>query len=139
LNKQPAVLLQTSRTLCYAVTACWRMDFSRDGLQRACGGTQAPLLFWPLLAPGSVWPASPHKARPVLDPTATLVHPCRHALRRRSSLPSAEHRGRALACSISLSRRTSARRSPSPVFRAGKRSEEHTSELQSRENLVCRL
>src|SRR5690606_2647184 len=31
--------------LCYAVTACWRMVFSRDGLQRACAGTQAPLLF----------------------------------------------------------------------------------------------
>src|SRR5690606_41018880 len=28
---------------------------------------------------------------------------------------------------------------PSPLSRAGGRSEEHTSELQSRENLVCRL
>src|SRR5438445_4489893 len=58
----------------------------------------------------------------------------------RSPVPSS---GRAGRCSCSPGRCTTrSRRAPRPdrvVHRPGERSEEHTSELQSRQYLVCRL
>src|SRR5690606_41724998 len=50
----------------------------------------------------------------------------------------AGRRGRRRDRAVPLRTRLRARR-PARASRAGRRSEEHTSELQSRENIVCRL
>src|SRR5690606_40386875 len=61
---------------------------------------------------------------------------CSSASRRRCCSSSTTERGGAVSTGSTAGTSTGA---PSPGPRLTKRSEEHTSELQSRENLVCRL
>src|SRR5690606_39408698 len=62
---------------------------------------------------------------------------------RANLVPLGEHRAGNTVCQrcprFLMPTRSAARHSPPPHQGCGTRSEEHTSELQSRENLVCRL
>src|SRR5690606_41356987 len=83
---------------------------------------------------------------PTPFPYTTLFRSCRHPTTRRCARPAISASGSMLVVSTGRGRRpcaAAARRGP---MRPGgswsgsrARSEEHTSELQSRENLVCRL
>src|SRR5690606_41890469 len=66
--------------------------------------------------------------------TTSTSRPCSRSRTRCSSSPAAPWSSPTTGGSSTASRRTS-----SPTRAPRRRSEEHTSELQSRENLVCRL
>src|SRR5690606_42085347 len=98
----------------------------------------------------SISPPSPTSPLPLHDPLPISAHqrqPFRQRLleclpecRCHDGLPSVMERPvwkSGVAPTSSVSRQTSVTRSASPDARH--RSEEHTSELQSRENIVCRL
>src|SRR5690606_40591448 len=95
---------------------------------------QTALLSFPASPPPALSPLSLHDALPISRPSS----------RRRSAPPSARRRTRSSAHrpSRSAAEPCPPARSWCPAWRRPApctRSEEHTSELQSRENIVCRL
>src|SRR3712207_7483657 len=75
--------------------------------------------------------------RSTLFPYTTLFRSARRLRRRRA--PARAPRARAGNAASARDRRDLGRRDDEPFRRLAERSEEHTSELQSRQYLVCRL
>src|SRR5690606_41749247 len=97
-------------------------------------------LFFTDPAPTETYTLSLHDALPIsLARTRRARPPCRADPRRSCRRSSGRRGGRRGRCPPSCRRRTRTAPPAPPVRRAPSRSEEHTSELQSRENLVCRL
>src|SRR3712207_8857598 len=92
------------------------------------------LFFFNDTAPTKIYPLPLHDALPISEPGSGSTAP-RPGTRSAARPPVPE-----TSCPGTASASTSSRaRTPSSATGSGRRSEEHTSELQSRQYLVCRL
>src|SRR2546430_11372198 len=93
------------------------------------GPTYTPTAAWTMKA----WPHQPGSSAPKNNNTS-CTQP-----RPRPCCPTCWPYGNRLWTGTNASRTSLASPTPSSIFNAADRSEEHTSELQSQSNLVCRL
>src|SRR5690606_41918365 len=99
------------------------------------------LLFYDDPAPSELYTLSLHDALPISrrSPCEDCAAPWRQARRRLPASVASRPDGIAALGAAAARASTSLRSARRPRSRLCFRSEEHTSELQSRENLVCRL
>src|SRR5690606_41163679 len=100
--------------------------------------SQLPYCFFPEPAPTELCPLSLHDALPICGPTGWAARSWPVATGGAMPSRSGARGGRRRPAWPASCRGASRPRCPAASTIAG-RSEEHTSELQSRENLVCRL
>src|SRR5690606_40629715 len=87
--------------------------------------------------PTCMYPISLRDALPILESEAALALSMRMA--RAMDHQDDEHEQLILRIGTAIGKYWICKRTPAHAYEAMERSEEHTSELQSRENLVCRL